>query len=89
MAIEGLEPHYQLIVDRDGNLDTLEIQVEVGEQIFSNADEVKVLQNMERRIVKDIKDYLGVSAKVKLVEPKTPPAFRGQGEPRHRQAQTI
>ena len=71
LAIEGVEPHYQLIVDRAGNLDTLEIQVEVGEQIFANADEVKVLQNMERRIVKDVKDYLGVSAKVKLVEPKT------------------
>ena len=78
LAIEGVEPHYQLIVDRAGNLDTLEIQVEVGEQIFANADEVKVLQNMERRIVKDIKDYLGVSAKVKLVEPKTIQRFEGK-----------
>ncbi|MBN2438725.1 MAG: phenylacetate--CoA ligase [Deltaproteobacteria bacterium] len=78
LAIEGVEPHYQLIVERTGNLDTLEIQVEVGEQIFSNADEVKVLQNMERRIVKDIKDYLGVSAKVKLVEPKTIQRLEGK-----------
>jgi phenylacetate-CoA ligase len=78
LAIKGVEPHYQLIVDRAGNLDTLEIQVEVGEQIFANADEVKVLQNMERRIVKDIKDYLGVSAKVKLVEPKTLQRFEGK-----------
>ena len=78
LAIQGVEPHYQLIVDRAGNLDTLEIQVEVGEEIFSNADEVKVLQNMERRIVKDIKDYLGVSAKVKLVEPKTIQRFEGK-----------
>ena len=78
LAIKGVEPHYQLIVDRASNLDTLEIQVEVGEQIFANADEVKVLQNMERRIVKDIKDYLGVSAKVKLVEPKTLQRFDGK-----------
>jgi len=78
LAIKGVEPHYQLIVDRAGNLDTLEIQVEVGEQIFSNADEVKVLQNMERQIAKDIKDYLGVSAKVKLVEPKTLQRFEGK-----------
>ena len=78
LAIKGVEPHYQLIVDRAGNLDTLEIQVEVGEQIFANADEVKVLQNMERRIVKDIKDYLGVSAKVNLVEPKTLQRFEGK-----------
>jgi phenylacetate-CoA ligase len=78
LAIKGVEPHYQLIVDRAGNLDTLEIQVEVGEQIFANADEVKVLQNMERQIAKDIKDYLGVSAKVKLVEPKTLQRFEGK-----------
>jgi len=78
MAIKGVEPHYQLIVDRTGNLDTLEVQVEVSDQIFSNADEVKVLQNMERRIVKDIKDYLGVSAKVKLVEPKSLQRFEGK-----------
>ena len=78
LAIQGVEPHYQLIVDRAGNLDTLEIQVEVGEQVFANADEVKVLQNMERQIAKDIKDYLGVSAKVKLVEPKTLQRFEGK-----------
>jgi len=78
LAIQGVEPHYQLIVDRAGNLDTLEIQVEVGEQIFANADEVKVLQNMERQIAMDIKDYLGVSAKIKLVEPKTIQRFEGK-----------
>ncbi len=71
LAIPDLEPHYRLIVDRTGNLDTLEVQVELSEQVFANADEVKVLQNLERRIVKDIKDYLGISAKVKLVEPKS------------------
>jgi len=65
-------------VDRTGNLDTLEVQVEVSDQLFSNADEVKVLQSMERRIVKDIKDYLGVSAKVKLVEPKSLQRFEGK-----------
>ena len=78
LAIKGVEPHYQLIVDRAGTLDTLDIQVEVGEQVFANADEVKVLQNMERQIAKDIKDYLGVSAKVKLVEPKTLQRFEGK-----------
>ncbi|MEN6488330.1 MAG: phenylacetate--CoA ligase [Smithella sp.] len=71
VSIEGLEPHYQLIVDRVGNLDTLEVQVEVTESLFANADEVKVLQKLEKRISDNMKDYLGVSAKVKLVEPKT------------------
>ena len=67
--IDGVEPHYQLIVERDGNLDTLEVQVEVNEQTFS--DEIKVLQGLTNRIKKDIKDLLGVTCKVRLVEPKT------------------
>jgi phenylacetate-CoA ligase len=71
VAIEGLEPHYQLIVDRVGTLDTLEVQVEVTVDQFINADEVKVLQTLEKRLIKDMKDFLGITAKVKLVEPKT------------------
>lgn len=71
VGIEGLEPHYQLIVDRVGTLDTLEVQVEVTESRFANADEVKVLQSLEKQILKDLKDYLGITAKVKLVGPKS------------------
>ncbi|MEQ8151666.1 MAG: phenylacetate--CoA ligase [Smithellaceae bacterium] len=69
--IEGLEPHYQIIVDKSGALDSLELQVEVSEKTFSESGSVKELQNIERRIIKDMKDYLGVSARVKLVEPNT------------------
>jgi phenylacetate-CoA ligase len=69
MEMDHVEPHYQLLVEREGKLDTLTVMVEVGEQIFS--DEVKHLQDLERKISKNIKDYFGVSAKVKLVEPKT------------------
>jgi phenylacetate-CoA ligase len=68
-GVEGIEPHYQLIVDREGNLDTLEVQVEVNEQTFS--DEIKVLQGLSNKIRKDIKDLLGVTCKIRLVEPKT------------------
>jgi phenylacetate-CoA ligase len=71
IGIEGLEPHYQLIVDREGTLDTLEVQVELTETQFANADEVKALQKLEGQLKKDMKDYLGITAKVKLVEPKT------------------
>ncbi len=69
MEMEGVEPHYQLVVDRKDNLDLLTVRVEVGEHIFS--DEVRMLQTLERKISKNIKEFLGVSAKVKLVEPKT------------------
>ncbi|MFO8047879.1 MAG: phenylacetate--CoA ligase [Desulfosudaceae bacterium] len=69
MGMEEVEPHYQLIVDRQDNLDILTVKVEVGERLFS--DEVKVLQDTEKKISKNIKEYLGVSARVQLVEPKT------------------
>jgi phenylacetate-CoA ligase len=69
--IEGLEPHYQMIVDKVGALDSLELHVEVSEKIFSESGGVKDLQNIERRIVKDMKDYLGIAPRVKLVEPNT------------------
>jgi len=76
MEIDEVEPYYQLVVDREDNLDTLTVLVEVGERLFS--DEVKHLQDRERKIAKNIKDYLGVSAKVKLVEPKV--IARSQGK---------
>jgi phenylacetate-CoA ligase len=78
VGIEGLEPHYQLVVDRVGTLDTLEVQVEVNEKIFSDEGAVKVLQKIEKRIVKDLKDYLGVTAKIKLVQPKSLQRFEGK-----------
>ncbi len=69
MQIDGVEPHYQLVVDRIDNLDTLTVRVEVGEQLFS--DEVKKLQALESKISKDIKETFGISAKVQLAEPKS------------------
>jgi phenylacetate-CoA ligase len=69
MEIDGIEPHYQLEVAREGRMDTLTVKVEVNEKVFS--DEVKNLQNMERKLEKNIKEMLSVSAHVKLVEPKS------------------
>ena len=55
------------MVDRVHNLDTLEVQVEVNETLF--ADEIRKLQSLEGRIQKTIKEFLGVSTKVRLMEP--------------------
>ncbi len=66
---EGLSPHYQIIVTRVDNLDYLEVQVEVSESVFS--DEIKNLQRLESKVQKNIKEFLGVTIKCKLVEPKT------------------
>ena len=69
VGIEGVEPHYQIIVNREGSLDTMEVQVEVSDEIFS--DEIKNLENLSKRIQAEIKDLIGSSCKVTLVEPKT------------------
>ncbi|MDX9708591.1 MAG: phenylacetate--CoA ligase [Trichloromonas sp.] len=65
--VEGCEPHYQLVVDRVGNVDTLEVQVEVRESIFF--DEMKKQRAFVEMLEKRLFSTLGVGAKVKLVEP--------------------
>ncbi len=78
MDMRGVEPHYQLIVDRVDQMDTLEIRIEVDEATFS--DEVRQLQTMEKNVAHQIKDYLGISAKVRLVEPRTIPRSEGKAQ---------
>lgn len=67
--VEGCEPHYQLIVDRVNNMDSLEVQVEVNEKIFF--DEMKQQRQFVIEAEKKLATVLGVSAKIKLVEPST------------------
>ena len=69
LEMKETKPHYLLIVDRVNNLDILEVLVEVDEQFFS--DEIKKLESLTAKIQHNIESVLGVSAKVKLVEPKT------------------
>ena len=78
MGIEGVEPHYQIEVSREGNLDTMAVKVEVSEDVFH--DEVKVLETMARRIQAEIKDLLGVTCSVKLVEPRTIQRSEGKAQ---------
>jgi phenylacetate-CoA ligase len=69
LAINDVEPYYQIIVDRERHLDELEIWVEVSEAIFS--DEVRVLKEMEERVRAEMNSVLGISTRIKLVEPRT------------------
>jgi phenylacetate-CoA ligase len=69
MEVEGTEPHYQIIVDRKGALDDVEVRVEVNEKIFS--DEIKVLDQLSQRIRQRLQSVLGIAAKVTLVEPRS------------------
>ena len=68
--------HYQIIVDRVGNLDTMEIQVELAPHAFS--DEVKDVEAIRRRIEHDMMGNLGVGAKITLVSPDSLPLSEGK-----------
>ncbi len=74
--IGDTQPHYQLVVNREGNLDTLQVLVEVSQSLFS--DEVRRLEDLNRKIVHEIQSVLGINVTVKLVEPKT--LERGSGK---------
>ncbi|UNC93799.1 phenylacetate--CoA ligase [Candidatus Contubernalis alkalaceticus] len=78
LDIGETEPHYQLIVDRKGSMDSLEVWVEVSEKLFS--DKVKGLEDLERTIAHKIDSILGISGKIKLVEPKTIPRSEGKAQ---------
>lgn len=65
----GVAPHYMLIVDRENNLDVLTVMVEVDEEYFS--DEIRKLDRLKEKVGAVLKQALGVSVRVKLVEPKT------------------
>lgn len=69
LGLGETSPHYQLIVDRQGHLDTLTVMVEVSETMFS--DEVRRLEMLEKKIQTELASVLKVSAKVRLVAAKT------------------
>ena len=71
LAIEGVEPHYMIVVDRQHvfKSDELEIWVEVSEEVFS--DEMQKMEKLEQRLREEMDSVLGISAHIKLVEPKT------------------
>jgi phenylacetate-CoA ligase len=69
LEMNETKPHYLLIVDRENNLDTLELQVEVEQQFFQ--DRISELQKLTNKIQHNLESTLGLSIHVKLVEPKT------------------
>ena len=66
---QGYHPNYQIIVDRVNNSDTLEVQVEMTPELFS--DNLGKITTMEKELVAALKTMLGIYAKVTLVAPKT------------------
>jgi len=69
LQVEGVQPHYQIIVDRQHTLDDLEVWVEVSDAVF--ADEIRGLEALEHKIKDELHNALGIAARVRLVEPRS------------------
>lgn len=69
VEVKEVTPHYMMIIDRVNNLDTLEIQVELANEYYT--DEIKGLEAMTKKINHVITQAIGLSAKIKIVEPNS------------------
>jgi phenylacetate-CoA ligase len=69
LSIGETQPHYQIIVDRINNLDTMTVEVEIPNSMFT--DNVKGIEEFNKRISNQLASVLSLSAKVRLVEPKS------------------
>lgn len=79
IEVDEVSPHYMMIVDRVNNLDTLEIQVELNPQYFT--DEIRGLEKLTQKITHVLSQALGLNPKVKIVEPQT--LVRSEGKAVH------
>ncbi|NLL51175.1 MAG: phenylacetate--CoA ligase [Peptococcaceae bacterium] len=78
LSVGGIEPHYLIIVDREGPLDIMEVLVELSATSFE--DEIRELEELQSRIRQRIENITGLSAKVRLVEPKSIPRSEGKAK---------
>jgi phenylacetate-CoA ligase len=76
VSMENCEPHYQLVVSREGSMDVLEVLIEVTENIFF--DEMKMQRAFLEKVEKRIESVLGVGVNVRLVEPNSIPRHEGK-----------
>lgn len=72
----GYTANYQIVVDREHNFDSIEVQVEISSEVFS--DTVRGLSQRARELSEALKSLLGISAKVTLLEPNTIPRSEGK-----------
>lgn len=66
---QGYQANYQILVDRVGNNDTIEVQVELTSEMAENP--TMTIEQREKKIVAGLKSMLGIKVDVKVVEPKT------------------
>ena len=72
------EPQYMLVVDRVNNLDTIQVQVEVRKDFFS--DDIGSMLAMKKRLSDKLKSVLSIAADVRLMEPGSIERAQGKGK---------
>ncbi len=78
LDVGDTSPHYMIYVDRKDNLDIMEVQIEVSDSVFS--DKVRTMEELGGKIRARLDSVLGISAKVRLVEPGTIPRSEGKAK---------
>lgn len=78
LEMPEFEPQYMLVVDRQGILDTLEVQVELRKDLYT--DELGSLLNLKKKLADRLKSVLSISAQVKLMEPNSLPRSEGKSK---------
>jgi phenylacetate-CoA ligase len=78
LEVQGVEPHYQIILTRPQHLDEIEVQVEMSRETFS--DEVREIEALKRKLEKRLEETVGIRVKVTLVEPKSIPRSEGKAK---------
>ncbi len=73
---KGYTANYQIVVDRANNFDSIEVQVEISNEVFS--DTVRGLAERAKELAAALKTLLGVTAKVTLLEPNSIPRSEGK-----------
>jgi phenylacetate-CoA ligase len=78
LSLEDIEPHYQIVIDRPKDqLDTLEVWVEASPRLFQPINPDK-LNELQKRVTRELTQTLGISVGVKLMEPKSLQRFEGK-----------
>lgn len=78
LRVNGVEPYYRLIVDREGTRDTLTVEVEMSEALFS--DDLSDVLALERRLERELHTELGIQASCVLVNPSTVERSEGKAK---------
>ncbi len=78
LKVEGTLPHYQIVLNRQKDLDQMEVQVEVTAEIFS--DKVRALEDLKKKLSYEIEHILGIRVNLGLVEPHTIPRSEGKAK---------